>query len=161
MKYVLTPSNREHIAVHFGKPVKSGSVFYQELFPDVDALLGVLENRKPCSIVYQSSLREAHTYDLSDIGACGTVGVGLKSAFAERELLRENRNGFLVEYAVVDELPSVALVTVICSREEGEYRLITLFPGAYAPAFPHEGMASEELRQATDFWKKNILLKRK
>lgn len=161
MRYTLSVESRQHISIHFGKSEKAGSYFYSEVFPNVDDLLVILENRDPYSIVLQSSNREAHTYDLSDVGACGTVGVGVKSAFFDSKIDVENRNGKEVEFIEVEELPSTSLLTIVCRRELSGFYLITIYPGEYAPAFPHDGMEPEELSWAMAFWDKHILLKKK
>jgi hypothetical protein len=160
MKYLLSPESRQHIANHFGKQEKSGSCFYPEVFSNVDELLNALEMRDPKSIVIQSAGREAHTYDFSDMGHCGAVGVGQKSEYPNHEIILENRNGFVVEYIGVEKLPSTSLITVICSKVEGAFHLITAFPGDYAPAFPHSRMEPHEVNNSKVFWDKHILLKK-
>ncbi len=161
MKYLLSSETRQHIAIHFGKQEKAGSCFYPEVFPAVDDLLFTLEKRNPHDIILQAAGREAHTYNLSDIGACGSLGLGFKAEYADQKIVKENRNGLFVEYAEAEELPSTSLVTVICSRDNDVCTLITVFPGGYAPAFPHNGMEPEELSRAVAFWDQYILLKKR
>jgi len=160
MKYLVNPESRRHSAIHFGKPEKAGSYFFTSVFQNVEELLTVLEKRDPFSVIVQSSGREAHTYDLTDIGDCGTVGLGLKCEFTDRKIKMENRNGIDVQYIEVDQLHPTSLLTVICFKEEQKYQLITAFPGDYAPAFPHDKMDSDELSWSMAFWDKHILFKK-
>jgi len=159
MKYLIDPESRGHVAIHFGKQEKAGSCFFASVFQNADELLTTLEKRAPFSVMVQSSGREAHTYDLSDVGYCGTVGLGLKCEFTDRKINIENRNGIDVQFIEVEQLPSTSLVTVICFKQEENYQLITTFPGDYAPAFPHDQMDSDELSWSMAFWDKHILLK--
>lgn len=160
MKYDISPQARQHVSNHFGKQEKAGSYFYPEVFSNVDELLQLIENRDPLDIVLQSSGSEAHIYDLTDIGECGGLGLGFKAEYPNRFVFTESRNDFIVSYAKVDELPATSMVTVICSRVADAFQIITVFPGGYAPAFPHDGMAPEDLSRAMAFWDKHILLKK-
>lgn len=156
MEYLITDKAREHCKQHFGDSGKSGSKFNTVVFPNLDSILLVIKSIEPKRIVEQSSGRFAHIYELH--GFCGWSGVGKRADYNKIET--EIRNGFVTEFAVVETLPQTRLLTVISEFTDGVYTLITLFPGDYAPPFPHDGMVPEDKNQAKAYWDKYVLLKK-
>ena len=160
MKYSISIESKEHIKIHFGVGNKAGSSFNSELFNNVDQVLSVIENKKPESIVSQNNLREAHTYNLTDVGIIGYLGVGKREDFKNNPIITEQRNGCLVDFIEVDELPATSFLTLICEKKNEKLDLITLFPGQYAPAFANPNMHPDERMISQIFWSENILLKK-
>jgi hypothetical protein len=161
MLYSVTNSASIHLKTHFGTAGISGSKFNPDIFPNVDSLLNALSTMVPIRIVKQSNNREAHEYYFPELAFTGFYGVGLRKDYPNAEVLTEIRNGFIVSYIELQTFPKTQYVTVVAELKDGDYRLVTVFPGKYAPAFPYSAMSEEEKQEAEAFWKDYILLKEK
>jgi hypothetical protein len=159
MFYSVSEAAIAHLKVHFVPSEKSGSKFNLDVFPDVDSLLSVLSTMVPIRIVKQSNYREAHEYYFPELAFTGFYGVGLRKDYPNAEVLTETRNGFSVSYIELHTLPKTQFVTVVAELKDGDYCLVTIFPGMYAPAFPYSAMSDDEKQEAEAFWKDYILLK--
>jgi hypothetical protein len=161
MLYSVTNSASIHLKTHFGAAGISGSKFNPDIFPNVDSLLNVLSTMVPIRIIKQSNNREAHEYYFPELAFTGFYGVGLRKDYPNADVRTEIRNGFSVSYIELQTLPKTQYVTVVAELKDGDYCLVTVFPGMCAPAFPYSAMSEEEKQEAEAFWKDYILLKGK
>jgi hypothetical protein len=160
MKYVIDKNTKKHISGHFDEKNSLGSCFRVDHFPNVDILLATLEKYQPVDQIEGSDNRISDVYLLSDFEFIGWYGIGLKINFPGSSIQFQSRNGFSTEFIETAHLPKTKYVTVVYKEQNGNNNIITLFPGPYAPAFPHIKMKAEEFNYATQYWSDHILLKK-
>ena len=160
MRYFIADKAKNHIAGHFDPKNAVGSSFRLDIFPTVETLLSTIEKYQPINTITSSNNRTSDVYLLSDIDFIGWFGVGLRSQFMNHSVNRLVRNGFTTEFIEISDLPVTNYLTIVYEYDQGKKNIITLFPGNYAPAFPHKKMTTDEFEFATQFWEAHILLKK-
>ncbi len=160
LKYLISQSRKKHVSRHFGATESAGSRFRFDLFPTVDSVIEFLLDRQPINIIIQSNNTEANEFLIDEQSYIGWLGLGLISDYKSELIQTELRNGCETKFIEVGSLPKTNYITVVYKVENNKKKLITVFPGPYAPAFPHKKMTDEEYGNATQFWKDHILLKK-
>jgi len=160
MEYLVSEIARAHTANHFDEKNSIGSCFRVDLLPDLDTLIAFLKKYQPDKQVKGSDDRISDIYHCIDFESIGWYGVGLRENYKNLKIRYSVRNGFKTEFLEIDQLPKTNYITVVYKVENNEKKMITVFPGPYAPAFPHKKMTTEEYAHATQFWKDHILLRK-
>ncbi len=82
---------------------------------------------------------------------CGLAGL-IGSPEQKKQLQKEDRDGFLINYISLNELKPTWQANVILTKGT-KIQLITIFPGIFAPALPKQKKQSEkEWIKSRNFW---------
>jgi predicted nucleic acid-binding protein len=154
----LSVKSEKHLALHFGDSKSAGSFFFTEVFANPSELLQYINGCEPSETIAQTGDREALIFHMAE--AVGNSGIILRSQVLPENIIVENRNGFQMEVAVLQELQLAYEFCVIVEKINGESVIITAFPGAYSLSFPYEGQEKEEFEKSTLFWQEYILCRK-
>lgn len=160
-RFFLSESARKHVARHFGKVGLAGSHFLPQTFSNPEQLLLYVIEHDPREVIAQSECKAAFCYRLDGGRLAGTSGLGLRKTLAEKDIIREVREGYTLEVGIVEELPLTSDFCIIAQQSPEGLNIITAFPGGYARPFAQKGQPAEEYALNKRFWEEHVLLKQK
>lgn len=143
---------------------KFGSKFQKEFLSNPMEAVELLEKEKDFVQHYRMKSRDRIELQLVYDMARYPEGIGYdtlvrKSATSDLQDIQVRiRHGFPIEYTTGNPRPTWEM-HYIFNRIEGVWRLLTVFPGKYAPPFPdHEKQGEEEYALYAAFWKEHVFL---
>lgn len=157
--YKLSKERLAHLNTHFVNSQKGGSIFYNDVFVNPIDLLNYLNSNDPSEIIFQLNGRETHVFNCEHIGDVGNTGIANKKEVDLNAIIKENRNGFMVEVALVSILQATHTFCVVIENMGLDLNIITAFPGPYAPSFPYNGQNESDYKLSEIFWNNHVLLR--
>jgi hypothetical protein len=157
--YKLNEDRLAHLNIHFTNSKDGGSIFYKDVFASPIDLLNYINTNSPSEIIFQLNGRETHIFNCEHIGEIGRAGIANKKEIDFNSITKENRNGFMVEVALVSELQVTNTFCVVIEKEGADLIIITAFPGPYAPSFPYNGQNESNYKLSEIFWNTHVLLR--
>jgi hypothetical protein len=121
--------------------------------------MNYINSRIPDQIIQQENQTQAHLFNAEF--AIGTCALSDFNALKNHDLHLETRDGILTRFAWVDDLPETNQFCVIVEGNYSPFEIITLFPGEYAPPFPHANQSEKANNDSKQFWEKYVLLKKR
>ena len=158
--YILSDKAREHALRHFEGSDMAGSLFYGVVFPTPESVVEFIQVRTPIHVFTQPDGIESHVFALEDGGMVGTTALALRSSVAAESIRKEERGGFQVDVAAVDELDATSQFCVVVRRRNSDFEIVTLFPGNYALPFPTKAQQPEFRNRCETFWMEHVLLRK-
>ena len=157
--YKLSKERQAHLNIHFVDSQDGGSIFYKDVFASPIELLNYINSNNPSEIIFQLNGRETHVFNCEHLGYIGNTGIASRKEVDSNSIVKENRNGFMVEVALVSELQVTNTFCVVIEKEGVDLNIITAFPGPYAPSFPYNGQNESDYQLSVIFWNKHVLLR--
>ena len=158
-KYRISPKRIEYVKKHFEGSTIAGSCFYSNVFQDSLELMNYINSRIPDIIIQQENQTQAHLFKAEF--AIGTCALSNLNTLKNPDIQLETRNGISTRFAWVDALPETNHFCVIVEGSHSPFEIITLFPGEYAPPFPHANQSEKANKESTKFWEKHVLVKKR
>jgi hypothetical protein len=158
-KYQISPTRIEYVKKHFEGSTVAGSCFYSNVFQDPLELMNYINSRIPDQIILQENQTQAHLFKAEF--AIGTCALSDLNILKNPDIQLETRNGISRSFALVDDLPETNQFCVIVEGSHSPFEIITLFPGEYAPPFPHANQSEKAHAESTKFWEKYVLVKKR
>ena len=158
-KYRISPTRIEYVKKHFEGSTVAGSCFYSNVFQDSLELMNYINSRIPDQIIQQENQTQAHLFKAEF--AIGTCALSDLNTLKNPEIQLEIRDGISTRFAWVDALPETNHFCVIVEGSHSPFEIITLFPGEYAPPFPHANQSEKAHAKSKGFWEKYILVKKR
>ena len=158
-KYRISPTRIEYVKKHFEGSTVTGSCFYSNVFQDPLELMNYINSRIPDQIIQQENQTQAHLFKAEF--AIGTCALSDLNALKNPEIQLEIRDGISTRFAWVDALPETNHFCVIVEESHSPFEIITLFPGEYAPPFPHANQSEKAHAESKGFWEKHVLVKKR
>lgn len=156
--YKFSKERLAHLNIHFVDSHDGGSIFYKEVFASPIELLNYINNNNPSDIITQLNGRETHVFNCEH-GDIGNTGIANKKEVDFNSIIKENRNGYMVEMALVSELQVTNKFCVVIEKVGVDFDIITAFPGPYAPSFPYNGQNESDYQLSEIFWNTHVLLR--
>ncbi len=156
--YKLNKERLAHLNIHFTNSKDGGSIFYKEVFASPIELLNYINNNNPSDIITQLNGRETHVFNCEH-GDIGNTGIASRKEVDFNTIIKENRNGFMVEVALVSELQVTNNFCVVVEKVGADFDIITAFPGPYAPSFPYKDQGETDHQISENFWNTHVLLR--
>lgn len=119
--------------------------------------MNYINTRVPDQIILQENQTQAHLFKAEF--AIGTCALSNLNTLKNPDIQLETRNGISTRFAWVDALPETNHFCVIVEGSHSPFEIITLFPGEYAPPFPHANQSEKANKESKEFWEKHVLLK--
>jgi hypothetical protein len=157
--YRISPKRIEYVKKHFEGSTVAGSCFYSDVFQDPLELMNYINSRIPDQIIQQENQTQAHLF-IAEF-AIGTCALTDLNALKNPDIQLENRDGISIRFAWVDDLPKTNQFCAIVEGNNSSFEIITLFPGDYAPTFPHAKQSEKAHNDSTKFWEKHVLVKKR
>ncbi len=157
--YKLNKERLAHLNIHFTNSKDGGSIFYKDVFASPIELLNYINNNNSSEIIIQLNGRETHVFNCDHLGDIGNTGIANKKEVDIKTIIKENRNGFMVEVALVSELQVTNKFCVVIEKVEDDLNIITAFPGPYAPSFPYKDQNKADYKLSEIFWNIHVLLR--
>jgi hypothetical protein len=157
--YKLSKERLTHLNIHFVNSQDGGSIFYKEVFASPIELLNYINSNHPSEIITQLNGRETHVFNCEHIGDIGNTGIANKKEVDFNSIIKENRNGFMMEVALVSELQVTNTFCVVIEKVGADFDIITTFPGPYAPSFPYKEQNEIDYQLSEKFWSTHVLLR--
>ncbi len=157
--YRLSKERLAHLNIHFVDSQDGGSIFYKDIFASPIELLNYINRNHPSEIIFQLNGRETHVFNCENIGHIGNSGIASRKGVDSNSIVKESRNGFMVEVVLVSELQVTNTFCVVIEKEGVDLNIITAFPGPYAPSFPYNGQNESDYQLSEIFWNKHVLLR--
>jgi hypothetical protein len=157
--YKLNKERIAHLNIHFTNSKDVGSIFYKDVFASPFELLSYINNNNSSEIIIQLNGRETHVFNCEHLGYVGKTGIASRKEVDINSIIKESRNGFMVEVALVSELQVTNKFCVVIEKVEDDLNIITAFPGPYAPSFPYEGQIKADHQLSEIFWNTHVLLR--
>ena len=157
-KYRISPKRIEYVKKHFEGSTVAGSYFYSNVFQDSLELMNYINSRIPYQIIQQENQTQVHLFKVQY--AIGTCALSDLNSLKNPDIQLESRNGFSTRFAWVDSLPETNHFCVIVEGSHSPFEIITLFPGEYAPPFPHANQSEKAHAYSNEFWGKHVLVKK-
>jgi hypothetical protein len=129
------------------------------VFKNPEELVKYINSRRPKQIIQQENQTQAHLFDAGFV--IGTSALSDLNTLNNPEIQLESRDGILTRFAWVDDLPETNQFCVIVEGNYSPFEIITLFPGEYAPPFPHANQSEKANNESKQFWEKYVLLKKR
>jgi hypothetical protein len=121
--------------------------------------MNYINSRIPDEIIQQENQTQAHLFNAEF--AIGTCALSDLNALKDSDIQLETRDGISTRFAWVDDLPETNQFCVIVEGNHSAFEIITLFPGEYAPPFPHANQSEKANNESKQFWEKYVLLKKR
>ncbi len=160
MKYFVTEDRLLHLMNHFSGNKSTGSYFFDNVFDGIYKLLEYVNAHEPREIICQMNGNQVHVFEYEGGKEVGFVGFDKKKNVLGCEVIREMRNNYLTEFALVEKMKATPMFCVVV-RAVIQMEVITTFPGPFAPPFPYSGQNEHENKVSSAFWEEHILIKRK
>jgi hypothetical protein len=157
--YKLNKKRLAHLNIHFTNSKDGGSIFYKAVFASPIELLSYINMNSPSEIIFQLNGRETHVFNCEHLGYIGKTGIASRKEVDINSIIKESRNGFMVEVALVSEIQVTNKFCVVIEKVENDLNIITAFPGPYAPSFPYEGQIKADHQLSEIFWNTHVLLR--
>jgi hypothetical protein len=158
-KYHISPTRIDYVKKHFEGSTVAGSCFYSNVFPNPMELVQTINSMVPHQIIQQENQTQAHLFKAGyAIGICALSDL---NALKNPDIQFETRDGISTRFAWVDALPETSHFFVIVEGDHSPFEIITLFPGEYAPPFPHAKQSEKANADSKEFWEKHVLLKKR
>ena len=158
-KYQISPIRIDYVKKHFEGSTVAGSCFYPNVFQNPFELMNYINSTLPHQIIQQESHTQAHLFKAEF--AVGTCALTDLNALKNPEIQLEIRDGISTRFAWVDALPETNHFCVIVEGSHSPFEIITLFPGEYAPPFPHANQSEKAHAESEEFWEKHVLVKKR
>ncbi len=129
------------------------------MFKNPEELVKYINSRRPKQIIQQENQTQAHLFDAGFV--IGTSALSDLNTLKNPEIQMERRDGISTRFAWVDALPETNHFCVIVEGSQSPIEIITLFPGEYAPPFPHANQSEKAHAESKEFWEKYILVKKR
>ena len=143
---------------------KFGSKFHKNFLSNPMALIQLLKNEKEFVLLERFSSDNRIELQLVFDMARYPLGIGSDTLVRKNDHIGDSemkirmRFGFPIHYTKGEPRPTWEL-NLIFEWTDENWRLITMFPGKYAPPFPDKKkQAPEEYQKSSDFWKKYLFL---
>jgi len=159
--YKLSKERLAHLNIHFVDSQDGGSIFYKDVFASPVELLNYINSNNASEIIFQLNDRVTHVFNCEHLGNIGNTGIANKKEIELNAIIKENRNGFMVEVALVSELQITNTFCVVIEKDGVDLNIITAFPGPYAPSFPYNGQNESDYQLSVKFWNTHVLLRLK
>jgi len=157
--YKLNKGRLAYLNIHFTNSKDGGSIFYKAVFASPIELLSYINMNSPSEIIFQLNGRETHVFNCEHLGYIGKTGIASRKEVDINSIIKESRNGFMVEVALVSELQVTNKFCVVIEKVGADMNIITAFPGPYAPSFPYEGQNKADHQLSEIFWNTHVLLR--
>lgn len=157
--YKLNKERLAHLNIHFTNSKDGGSIFYKDVFASPIELLNYINNNNSSEIIIQLNGRETHVFNCEHLGYVGKTGIASRKEVDINSIIKESRNGFMVEVALVSELQVTNKFCVVIEKVEDDLNIITAFPGPYAPSFPYKDQNKADYKLSKIFWNTHVLLR--
>lgn len=143
---------------------KFGSKFLPAFISNPLEAVKLLEKEREYALHYRMRTESRIEIQLVFDMAWNPEGIGWdslipKAGFTpDQEIKVRNRSGFPIEYTSGAARPTWKM-HFIFTQLRGDWRLVTFFPGKYAPPFPdRENQSDKEFEEYAAFWNKHIFL---
>ena len=156
-KYQISPTRIDYVKKHFEGYTVVGSCFYPNVFQNPFELMNYINSRIPNQIIQQENQTQAHLFKAEF--AVGTCALSDLNSLKNPDIQYETRDGMSTRFAWVDALPETSHFCVIVEGSHSPFEIITLFPGEYAPPFPHAKQSEKASIVSMEFWEKHVLVK--
>jgi hypothetical protein len=157
--YKLSKERIAHLNTHFVNSEDVGSVFYKDVFASPFELLYYINSNSPNEIIIQLNGRETHIFNCEQMGGIGNTGIANRKEVDFNFIIKENRNGFMVDVALVSVLQVTNTFCVVIEKDGTDLDIITAFPGPYAPPFPYKAQNEVDYKLSEIFWNRHVLLR--
>jgi hypothetical protein len=158
-KYQISPTRIDYVKKHFEGSTVVGSCFYPNVFQNPLELMNYINLRIPDQIIQQENQMQAHLFKAEF--AFGTCALSDLNSLKDPDIQLETRDGISIRFAWVDALPETSHFCVIVKGAHSPFEIITLFPGEYAPPFPHSKQSEKANADSKKFWEKHLLVKKR
>lgn len=135
-----------------------GSKFNADFALSPMSLVVELSKRKPKLVIEQANQRTAYIYEFSkQIGCDSICSMDELSPSLHSNIQAEMRGDYQVHSIELNTFLATNQLVAVVENETN--KLITLFPGRYAPPFPNVQQSEIEHEEATEFWEQHLFIK--
>jgi hypothetical protein len=141
------------------KLTTAGSKFDVQFASNPREIIDILNQRPPHQVVPQANKRTAYIYRFDEsIGWDSIMDVNQLPQDDLAKIQEEKRGEQTIRIIERTESPQTNQVVAIVDSETS--KVITLFPGCYAPAFPSWDQSKVDFDQSRAFWDTHVFIKR-
>jgi len=148
----------KHICRHFASSTKAGGTFLEDI-TNVAQLLALVDESTLVEKKTQGRMRSCLVFEHHR--EIGRLGIGLRTQYDAGLIQQEMRDGIMIDFVNVEQLPTTNVFTLVCTWEKGRWQLITAYPGPAGEPFPHPKWDAQQNEQSERFWSRYVLLKLK
>jgi rRNA-processing protein FCF1 len=135
-----------------------GSKFNTEFANDPRAVVVELSQLKPAKVINQANQRTALIYEFTQPIGCDSIcSLDDLSPSLHVGIQKEMRGDYLAQSIQLSTFLTTNQLVAVVENETN--KLITLFPGRYAPPFPNVQQSETEREEATKFWEQHLFVK--
>jgi len=116
-------------------------------------ILSALKKGKMSEEIYQSNNRIARIYEFPEI--VGTDQILESTTIDPKKIIPLKRNDQIIRVVYKEKLPSTNYLVIV---ESANKKIITAFPGKYAPPFPNNKLNPSENKLAETFWEHHVFV---
>jgi len=158
-QFLVPPENEKHLLRHFMSDPTPGGKFNPDLFPNTQALLEYIAQNPPLNCFVQANGRYAFLYQTAENAFAGWTGISPRNKWPEHALIPGERDGCSIYTVHIADLEKTHTFSVITNPpEQGQYSILTAFPGPYAPPLPNTTLPPLILKEAREFWDQHVFL---
>jgi hypothetical protein len=135
-----------------------GSKFNTEFANDPRAVVVKLSKINPAKVINQANQRTALIYEFTQPIGCDSICSldDIPPSF-HAGIQKEMRGDYLAQSIELSTFFTTNQLVAVVENETN--KLITLFPGRYAPPFPNDYQSENERKNATKFWEQHLFIK--
>jgi hypothetical protein len=137
----------------------AGSKFDSEFASNPREIIDILNHRSPGQVIPQANKRTAYIYRFDEsIGWDSIMDVNEIPHEDLAKIQEEKRGDQTIRTIERTESPKTNQIVAIVDSETS--KVITLFPGCYAPALPSWDQSKIDFEQSRLFWESHVFIKR-
>jgi rRNA-processing protein FCF1 len=135
-----------------------GSKFNTEFAKNPGAVVVELSKINPAKVINQGNQRTALIYEFTQPIGCDSICSldDIPPSF-HAGIQKVMRGDYLVQSIELSTFLTTNQLVAVVENETN--KLITLFPGRYAPPFPNDYQSENERKNATKFWEQHLFIK--